>query len=272
MQKLNLPNTNSAEVGLVLMDLSLKFIACDRGAAVILNAPNQPGVDLETASWIPVELLDMLRSRKPTDASPIKTHLRIGLFEYVCRAYLLDGQEGAFLQGALTQPIVALHLEKDSSANDAAYEVGSRYHLTEREMEALKGILVGLGSKEVAERMNISPNTVKAFLRLIMIKMGVTTRAGIVAKVLQNRATAEEAGGPSTANPQRPARKEASAANGAGAATAPTSAGEHWRERIGDPTGTEGIGDRLMHSSFRMNLTGDSSPKKGGRKPGGEPR
>jgi DNA-binding CsgD family transcriptional regulator len=34
--------------------------------------------------------------------------------------------------------------------------------------------------------MAISPNTVKAFLRLIMIKMGVTTRAGIVAKILDH--------------------------------------------------------------------------------------
>ena len=45
--------------------------------------------------------------------------------------------------------------------------------------------MLGLTSKEVAIRMNISPNTVKAFLRLVMGKMGVTTRAGIVAKLLE---------------------------------------------------------------------------------------
>jgi DNA-binding CsgD family transcriptional regulator len=33
--------------------------------------------------------------------------------------------------------------------------------------------------------MNISPNTVKAFLRLIMIKMGVSRRVGILSKVLE---------------------------------------------------------------------------------------
>jgi len=32
--------------------------------------------------------------------------------------------------------------------------------------------------------MSISPNTVKAFLRLIMVKMGVTSRSGVVGKIL----------------------------------------------------------------------------------------
>jgi DNA-binding CsgD family transcriptional regulator len=32
--------------------------------------------------------------------------------------------------------------------------------------------------------MNVSPNTVKAFLRLIMLKMEVSSRAAIVAKVM----------------------------------------------------------------------------------------
>ena len=32
--------------------------------------------------------------------------------------------------------------------------------------------------------MSISPNTVKAFLRVIMVKMGVTSRSGVVGKIL----------------------------------------------------------------------------------------
>ena len=39
--------------------------------------------------------------------------------------------------------------------------------------------------------MNISPNTVKAFLRLVMIKMGVTSRSRIVAKILSSGAPPE---------------------------------------------------------------------------------
>ena len=32
--------------------------------------------------------------------------------------------------------------------------------------------------------MNVSPNTVKAFLRLIMLKMEVSSRSAIVAKIM----------------------------------------------------------------------------------------
>ncbi len=178
-----------AEAGLVLMDLSLKLIACDRGAAAILNYPNQPGAKQDPASFIPQEILDIIRSRKPSDLSLVKTHFRMGKSEYIWRAHLMESQNG------LSQPLVALHLEKVSSTSDAIYEVAAKYHLTDREQEALRGISMGLTSKEVAARMNISPNTVKAFLRLIMIKMGVTTRAGIVANLLQNRSPLEDEDG-----------------------------------------------------------------------------
>jgi len=260
MQKLNLPTPITADVGLVLMDLSLNLIACDRGAASILNYASQSGASPGGLANLPTELLDMLRNRQPNDSSPLKTHIRIGLCEYVCRAYFVEGPEGVFVQ-----PILALHLERDLSASDAASEVGSRYNLTEREMEALKGILIGLGSKEVAERMNISPNTVKAFLRLIMIKMGVTTRAGIVAKVLQNRATPEEreaaaaAGASNPAPVPRPKRKEVAAAQGAGRkASSSEPSEEHWNGRIGDSTGTETkLGGRSPHISLGVPKIGD---------------
>ena len=42
-------------------------------------------------------------------------------------------------------------------------------------------------TKEIAAHMGISVNTVKAFIRLLMGKMGVTTRSGIVAKALSAR-------------------------------------------------------------------------------------
>jgi len=69
----------------------------------------------------------------------------------------------------------------------AMHEAAAKYNLTGREQEALEGISMGLTNKELAERMSISPNTVRAFLRLVMVKMGVTTRSGIVAKILQDR-------------------------------------------------------------------------------------
>ena len=45
-------------------------------------------------------------------------------------------------------------------------------------------LIMGLTNKEIADRMGISANTVKGFVRLVMLKMGTSGRSGIVAKVL----------------------------------------------------------------------------------------
>jgi DNA-binding CsgD family transcriptional regulator len=51
-------------------------------------------------------------------------------------------------------------------------------------VEVVALLVEGLTSKEIANRMKISSNTVKAFLRLVMVKMGVSTRSGVVGKII----------------------------------------------------------------------------------------
>ena len=58
-------------------------------------------------------------------------------------------------------------------------------HLTRRERQVVEFLIQGLTSKEIANRMKISPNTVKVFLRMVMVKMGVSTRSGVIGKILQ---------------------------------------------------------------------------------------
>jgi DNA-binding CsgD family transcriptional regulator len=164
----------TADAGLIVMDLTLQTIVFDRGAASILN---RTGLKQHRDFCIPKEIMDVIRSCKPADLCSVKMRCRIGKSEYLCRAHVVETQNGL-----LTQPIVVLHLEKDC-ANEALYDLASTSKLTARELEALKGIIKGLTSKEMGRRMNISPNTVRAFLRLIMIKMGVSTRAEVFAKI-----------------------------------------------------------------------------------------
>jgi len=66
-------------------------------------------------------------------------------------------------------------------------QVSQQFNLTQREREVLEYLLQGLSSKEIANRMNISSNTVKAFLRLIMIKTGVSSRSAIVEKIMMTQ-------------------------------------------------------------------------------------
>ena len=60
--------------------------------------------------------------------------------------------------------------------------------LTDREQETVQSILQGLTNKEIAQQMEISPNTVKAFIRLVMVKMKVSTRSGIAGKIVSVQA------------------------------------------------------------------------------------
>lgn len=159
---------------MALLDCSFRPVAFDRGAAAILNHPNPLAV--------PEDILRTLRGRKPTEWSSLKAVVRRGKSEYVCRAYLVENAAGV-----LGQSFVVLHFERDSSMSNAMYEAAVKYNLTEREQQALKGISMGLSNKQLSQEMNISPNTVRAFLRLIMVKMGVTSRSAIVAKILQDR-------------------------------------------------------------------------------------
>lgn len=165
---------------MVLTDLALKPLAIDRGAASILTGGTSPTGNETPASFqIPKEVQDFVRNRKPTELSSGEAHFRTGKFEYVCRAYRVEPQDGV-----ITEPALVLHFERGGAATDAIHKVAAEYRLTDREQEALRGISLGLSSKELADRMNISPNTVRAFLRLIMIKMDATTRGGVVAKIL----------------------------------------------------------------------------------------
>ncbi len=174
-----------ADVGMILTDLSYQPLAIDQGAASILAALSHPrrcqdAVDPHPASTVSVDIRDLMRRAVPDGLDSMKTKFRVGLFAYTGRAYLVEPQNGA------RQPLMALHLERDWSAYDPLAQLGFRYHFTEREQDALRGIAMGLTNKEVAQRMNITPNTVKTFLRLIMVKMGVTRRTGVVAKLLEH--------------------------------------------------------------------------------------
>jgi len=171
--------------GLVLLDPSLKPIGLDRGAASMLRRDNEPDTQRELAAIIPKNILDMLRKRKPTDPPSVKMRFRSNDIDYTCQAYQLEQY------GSAKQPIMAIYLERASSAADAVNGVATKYKLTERERDVLRGIAQGLANKTLAEQLNISPNTVKIFLRLVMIKVGVTTRSALVAKILRSQETFE---------------------------------------------------------------------------------
>ena len=173
---------SQGEEGLMLMDPSLQTVGLDPGAEAIL-ATDRGGNGRGSAFSIPQDVLDTIRDARAAELPRLKIRLRIGKREYRCRAFLVQLQDGP-----IRRKLLALHLKAVGERSDRIGKFSSTYHLTGREEEALRGIAEGLASKELAERMRINPNTVKSFLRLIMLKLGVRRRGEILAKLLNDDA------------------------------------------------------------------------------------
>jgi DNA-binding NarL/FixJ family response regulator len=174
------------ERGLILVDSSWAIIALDPGAAAILDYTGDRSGNIEGTYAIDKNILAAVRH----GSNPVRLeNVSPGIGEFTCRTFLFEHIDPSFLEhlgASVTQPLVALGLERQLEARDPIDEVGARYHLTKREQQALKGFSMGLSIKALAATMNIKPSTLRAFMRLIKIKMGATTRAGIMVKILEN--------------------------------------------------------------------------------------
>jgi DNA-binding CsgD family transcriptional regulator len=175
------PSTN----GFLLLDAGLNLLAANDPALQILCFPSgadrikQPKVFL--ADRVRTTLLDHGNQDGPAFVREFKSGKR----RYICKNFRVDCN-GHYP----VQPAFAVLLERTAAESNGLSEISEQFDLTQRERETVELLLQGLTSKEIATRMKISPNTVKAFLRLVMVKMKVSTRSGIAGKVAGSRPNA----------------------------------------------------------------------------------
>jgi DNA-binding CsgD family transcriptional regulator len=173
--------TASSGQGFILLDSRLRPVAYNSEAVQILSFPTKP----ESIKQLPQFLGDKVRSTLVNGGSPempeFVRECKAGRRIYSCRAFRVDCNSA----GDMSPPIsFAILLERHVSSAAALANLSQQFELTTRECETVALLLEGLTSKEIANRMHISPNTVKAFLRLVMVKMNVSTRSGVVGKAL----------------------------------------------------------------------------------------
>jgi len=90
----------------------------------------------------------------------------------------------SLLSPAATRGLVSRFLSQPvPSALPAALELGG---LTEREREVLALVAYGLSNEEIAERLHLSPLTVKTHINRAMTKLGVRDRAQLVVIAYQS--------------------------------------------------------------------------------------
>jgi DNA-binding CsgD family transcriptional regulator len=168
--------------GFLLLDNGLNLLAANDPALQILCFPSgtdrikQPKVFF--ADRVRTALVDHQRQDGPTFVREFKSGKR----RYLCKSFRVDCNGRYPLQ-----PAFAVLLERDAAGSPGLTEISELFDLTQRERETVEFLLQGLTSKEIASRMSISPNTVKAFLRLVMVKMKVSTRSGIAGKIAGSR-------------------------------------------------------------------------------------
>jgi len=174
---------NVAGEGVVIVDSSFTPIALDDGAEAILSDVSEQRFHRGAVTCLPPAVRELLNTQGGQDVTSKKMYFSVDNCEYSCRPFVMEPGNGSTMQ-----PMLALYLKREVSVIDVVQRVAAEYRLTKREEETLIGVAMGLTSKELAKRMVISQNTVNAFLRLVMIKLGVTTRVALIATVLQQSA------------------------------------------------------------------------------------
>jgi len=173
-----------SQPGLILLGPSLDLIACNAEAIKILAYPNvstNKPANVKRVGSLITEKLPAVLADDAACNGPNMGEFLSGRRHYTCTRYVLD------MQGQHPPRTVAILLERACSPEVTLYQICKRFNLTAREREAVGYLLQGLTSKEIAQQMSISPNTVKAFLRLVMTKMGVSTRAGLIGRIAGTR-------------------------------------------------------------------------------------
>jgi DNA-binding CsgD family transcriptional regulator len=179
--------------GLIVIDASLSVVASNTEALKILAFPDRPenirSLDVWLANKIRVDLVER------RSASRVIGEFRSAKRTYLCRSFpvQLRGPRNPDSKNGSASPdgLLIVMLERKSNEVVMIAEIAARFGLTSREQETVQFLLEGLTSKEIAQRMKISPNTVKAFIRLVMVKMGVSTRSGIIGKIVGSRSGLE---------------------------------------------------------------------------------
>jgi DNA-binding NarL/FixJ family response regulator len=176
--------SSGSAVGLVLLDASLRVLYANTDALRILAYPLAPTMPQGVDDRVAKKIREQIESCMPSPDRPMLTELSSGNRRYFCRAFAMNDAAGKLTAIAALQPSFAALIERRRRALVELAHVGDQYELTPRERQALALLLHGLSSKEIAVRMHVSPNTVKAFLHSIMLRMHVSSRGAIVGKIL----------------------------------------------------------------------------------------
>ncbi len=172
--------TNSHSAGLILLDASLRPLNADEEAVSILSYPELPRRNKRFDNLLMRRIESLLPQPNGNPHPRFSSVFISGKRRYQLRVFTLKSHMS---NGG--GPSLAVLLERNHRGPLDLGLAAQKFRLTQREREALGLLMQGHATKQIACRMDISPNTAKTFLRSLMFKTGACDRSGILAKILQ---------------------------------------------------------------------------------------
>jgi DNA-binding CsgD family transcriptional regulator len=172
-------NGDGGKQGFLVVDASLRVLCANDEAIRILTYQSGPGLQRRPQQLLDEKVLRTLLHSVATASGPGVCY-QSGRRSYFCRALPLS----ATANGRKASETFLLVLQRGEHKGASASETLEQFRLTPREREVVTLLMEGLCNKDIAHRMAVSVATVKAFLRAITMKMEVSGRGEIVAKVL----------------------------------------------------------------------------------------
>ncbi|GAB4584682.1 LuxR C-terminal-related transcriptional regulator [Nocardia sp. IFM 10818] len=172
------PEDATAAPGLLLFDADGGLVSVnDEARELLARMPSGPstttplGIDLPLPVWI---LSTAGRARLTGVSARIRIRTTDGRW-LVCHASCLrDAHGNAGMTAMVIEP---------ATPSEIAELVLAAYELTRRELDVVEQIARGLPTAEIAERLHLSPHTVRDHVKAIFDKVGVTSRGELVAKL-----------------------------------------------------------------------------------------
>jgi len=139
-----------------------------------LLLPGMSGIDATAAIRAELPEVEVVVLTSVDDDAAIVHAVRAG-----AAGYLLKDATGDELRGAL-RAALAGHMQLSSEAANRLLNGGLTLEggeaLTERELDVLDKLAEGKANKEIARELDLSPETVKTYVKHILDKLGVHTR------------------------------------------------------------------------------------------------
>jgi DNA-binding CsgD family transcriptional regulator len=159
-------------IGFVLLADRGDVLYRDREAVRVLCYPRIAPDDRELDRAVRDKIRSLVVAASPTPSQP-EWFLQFfsGRRRYRCRGIRVELNDAAhtilLIEGAVPESLAL------SAVCDA-------HHLTPRERETVSLLMHGFTNRQIATRMGVSVNTVRAFIRVVMVKVGASTRTGII--------------------------------------------------------------------------------------------